>query len=91
VEGANYTVALWLRTDGEPSTISLTYKRRCVDESSVTYQPLGSGTVTNDWTEMSAALSIPNCTLGDSLIYVEGPPVGESFYLDDTSLVTSDP
>ncbi|HVZ37355.1 MAG TPA: carbohydrate binding domain-containing protein, partial [Polyangiaceae bacterium] len=91
LEGANYTVTLWMRTDGDASTISLTYKRRCVDESAVTYLPLGSGTLTGDWTELSAPLSIPNCTLGDSLIYVEGPPVGQSFYLDDTSLVTQNP
>jgi endo-1,4-beta-xylanase len=91
LEGANYTVKLWMRTDGDASTISLTYKRRCVDESAVTYLPLGSGTLTGDWTELSAPLNIPNCTLGDSLIYVEGPPVGESFYLDDTSLVTQSP
>ncbi|HKO94962.1 MAG TPA: endo-1,4-beta-xylanase, partial [Polyangiaceae bacterium] len=38
------------------------------------------------WSELSGSFTLPNCTLANVTLYVEGPPAGVNVLLDDVSL-----
>jgi hypothetical protein len=87
-----YTAKVWARTAQGSATMTFTYKHRCADDvADPTYNPLGSSLVSSEWTELTASLVVPDCTLSDSLLYVEGPAVGMDFYIDDASLTALSP
>jgi hypothetical protein len=88
----SYTAKVWARTAQGSATMTLTYKHRCADDAAdPTYSPLGSNLVSSEWTELTASLTVPDCTLSDSLLYVEGPAAGTDFYIDDASLTALGP
>jgi hypothetical protein len=85
--GQPYQVAVWARSEVGSYPLTLTYKRRCTDDpADGIYTQLGTRAVTTAWTELTGVLVVPECPLLESMIYVEGAPVGESFSIDDTSL-----
>jgi hypothetical protein len=87
--GLSYQARVWVRTapDATPYTLKLTYKKRCTEDSADgVYLTLGSGVVTAEWTELTGILIPQDCTLLESVLYLDGAPVGQGFYIDDTSL-----
>jgi len=87
-----YIATVWARVADGSSPVNLTYKHRCADDAGdPSYTPIGSNLVTTNWTEVTASFTVPDCVLVDSLLYVEGPPAGTDFYIDDTSLMPSAP
>lgn len=88
--GITYEVKVWARAEAADAqyTLKLTYKKRCTeDPAEGVYSTLGSRVVTDEWTELTGLLVAPDCTLLESVLYVEGAPVGESYCIDDTSLM----
>jgi hypothetical protein len=88
--GLRYQARVWVRADAAaaPYTLKLTYKKRCTEDSADgVYLTLGSGLVTSEWTELTGILEPQDCTLLESVLYLDGAPVGQSFCIDDTSLL----
>ncbi len=88
--GLTYEARVWARADaaGAEYTLKLTYKKRCTeDPAEGVFSTLGSRVVSDQWTELTGLLVAPECTLLESQLYVEGAPVGESYCIDDTSLL----
>jgi hypothetical protein len=51
------------------------------------YTPVATGTATNTgWTQLSGNLTIPNCTLTEATIYVEGPRTTVELFVDDAAV-----
>jgi hypothetical protein len=42
--------------------------------------------MTTEWAELTGFFTAATCTPVESFIYVEGAPVGSSFYIDDAEL-----
>ena len=83
---SNY-VSAWVRLANSPSeTVSLTVQK--TDGSGTTYQNVTSGTVTsNGWTQLSGPYILnASGTVSTLNLYVEGPPAGVSFYVDDFTM-----
>jgi hypothetical protein len=85
--GQTYQLEVWARSEAGSYPLTLTYKRRCTDDpADGVYAQLGTRAVTTTWTQLTGILVVPDCPLLESMVYVEGAPVGESFSIDDTSL-----
>lgn len=54
------------------------------------YAPLTSGFSQGEWVELNATFTTSSTCHNELMIYVEGPPPGTDFYIDDASLVLQD-
>jgi endo-1,4-beta-xylanase len=85
--GASYSVSVWARAQMGTYPLTLTYKKRCSDDPSEgVYAQLGSRAVSTEWTELTGVVLAPDCTLLESVIYLDAGPIGESYWIDDTRL-----
>lgn len=88
--GERYDASVWVRTAAGSYELTLTYAHRCPENVENVYTPFGANLVTTDWTELAGTLLEPGCgssTPAFSVLYIEGAPVGEDYYIDDTSLM----
>lgn len=73
------------------STIGITMKRLCAatDPATGSFTPLLQGVTSSpEWTELVTSFVAPDCVdLQEFSVYVEGAPPGESYCIDDTSLI----
>jgi hypothetical protein len=88
--GKTYKVSLWTTVGGAASTASVSTAIQC-SGGSTTYGRLGgwgnTKTVTDGvWTEFAGDLVIPDCALGNAMIYLEGPAAGVDVYVDHASV-----
>lgn len=88
-----YSVSAWtLITGTDPGTVRLVSKVECTPETVPgghnTYSWLqnNTGVAPGTWTQLSANLVIPDCTINDVAIFFEGTAVGVDVYLDDVSV-----
>jgi hypothetical protein len=85
--GLSYSIAVWARAQSGTYPITLTYKKRCTDDpGDGVYAQLGSRAVSTEWTELTGVVLAPDCTLLESVVYLDAAPVGESYWIDDTRL-----
>lgn len=91
--GATYDFVVWARMETGEAFMGVTHKYRCIqDTTEGTYDNVASSVpVGSEWSEITAIVTVPTCELAESLIYLEGAPVGENFYIDDTSLTLAVP
>ncbi len=92
--GTTYQVRAWaFHTGADPATVRLSGKVECAAETAPsghnTYPWLDSkvGVPPNTWTEYSANLDVPDCTVVGVAIYFEGTEPGSDVYLDDVSVI----
>jgi endo-1,4-beta-xylanase len=85
--GLSYSLVVWARAQSGTYPITLTYKKRCTDDpSDGVYTQLGSRAVSSEWTELTGLVLAPDCTLLESVVYLDAAPVGENYWIDDTRL-----
>lgn len=90
--GKTYAARVWVRSIENPLTVTLHHKRRCVgDTGEPDYFAFTSKRIYSSWTEVIGTFTTPTCDLIDSMLYVDNPPAGEDFYIDDVSLVLTSP
>jgi endo-1,4-beta-xylanase len=87
IPGATYAASGWVRlADAATDTADIAVKITCSGAGD-SYQQLASTTVTDTgWVQLAGTITIPVCPLVDVELYVEGPAVGESIYLDDVAV-----
>lgn len=94
--GHRYRISVWVRAedipDGGSMPIGITQKRLCAStDGAGTFTPLTAATALGDWSELTVTFVAPECDdLQESVVYVEQAPIGDSFCIDDTSLVALD-
>jgi glucuronoarabinoxylan endo-1,4-beta-xylanase len=84
--GQTYEISAWVMLDNAvSSSADLSFKM--TDEAGTHYGPFAFATVTNTgWTQISGQYTVnPNGLLMLLDLYVEGPPAGVNFYVDDLS------
>jgi hypothetical protein len=87
VPGASYEASLWARIGGSASDqLALTAKITCAGASSQFVRVASATGSDNQWVQMSGVLAVPNCTLTELTLYVEGPQAGVDIYIDDVSV-----
>jgi hypothetical protein len=91
VAGARYEVAVWVLPEAGTQTFKLSLKTRCEGQTddTATYAPLVEVSVGEAlWGELAASFTAPSeCNVEELRLYVEGPPAGVGFFIDDASLV----
>lgn len=84
---ASYSASAWVKLGGAASdAIVLTAALRCAGEAQQ-FIRVASGTGTDSgWTELSGSVQVPNCSLEEFVLYVEGPAAGVDILLDDVAV-----
>lgn len=86
--GMTYTGAAFAKlanADSDDVTLSATY--RCEDDSDSSYVNLATATTGNiEWTGIAGEFTLPECTIANAAIYVQGPAAGVDFLIDKVSL-----
>jgi Carbohydrate binding domain len=89
VGGNNYFLEAWVRMTTGQQPISISVKTACQGQTE-SYSPIVSGSANADeWTRFAGEFTAPTCALKELRFYVEGPPAGVSFYVDDAGLYLS--
>jgi GH35 family endo-1,4-beta-xylanase len=84
VLGASYEASLWARIGGSSSDqLVLTAKITCSGEQDQFVRVASATGSDAQWVRLSGPLAVPNCTLSDLTLYVEGPQPGVDIYIDD--------
>jgi GH35 family endo-1,4-beta-xylanase len=85
--GASNYVSAWVRLASGPNQTALLTVQK-TDGDGTTYQNVASGTVSSSaWTQLSGPYSLTvSGTLSTLNLYVEGPPAGTNFYVDDFTM-----
>ncbi|HWA73783.1 MAG TPA: carbohydrate binding domain-containing protein, partial [Polyangiaceae bacterium] len=85
--GETLAASVWARIANDPSEpVQLTLRSTCQGASTV-YTAVASGTATNTgWLQLSGNVTIPNCTLTEATVYVEGPRTTVELFVDDASI-----
>jgi len=82
-----YKVSGWVRLDNAPSaTIMVSFEQR--DDSGTKYPNVASVKATDsNWVQISGNFTLDvNGTLAGLDVYLEGPPAGVNFYVDDVNI-----
>jgi hypothetical protein len=87
VAGETLAASIWTRIANDPSEpVQFTLRSTCQGAATV-YTPFATGTATNTgWTQLSGNVTIPNCTLTEATVYVEGPRTTVELFVDDASI-----
>jgi hypothetical protein len=96
--GATYTTTVWVRLKSDAQVASLMYKHRCDGETdtdtAVYYAVTAVRSDADDglgWYELTGSFTARSCAALAMTLYIEGPAVGEEFYIDDASLFRTSP
>ncbi len=83
--GTTYQTRFFVTIGGAASApVNITRKVSCAgQDDSYAWVSNSSAVLDGAWTELSGALTVPDCELTNVLIYVEGPPAGVDLYVDD--------
>jgi GH35 family endo-1,4-beta-xylanase len=91
--GSTYPYSLWVSIqspDGSAQSIDVTQSATCTTASgsTTTYSRIGSASVPsgNQWTQITGAVTVPNCTLTQFQFYVEGGNPAD-LYVDDVQVL----
>lgn len=93
--GADYVVSGWVRSANGGQPFHILRKALCVGDAgaaesseSYAYHQLAETYTNETWAELvTEPFTIPDCELETFVIFFEGPSQGESFYVDDVSLL----
>jgi endo-1,4-beta-xylanase len=81
--GKSYATSAWARLGSGSSTTMLSVKSRCSGATD-SFRNVASQTANSSgWVLLTGTLNVPNCSLAELTLYVEGPPAGTDIYLDD--------
>jgi len=85
--GTSYQLRYFVTIGGASSApVNITRKLVCEGQGE-SYLWVANGTVSaGTWSELSGVLEVPDCTVTELLVYVEGPPEGVDLYVDDASI-----
>lgn len=102
--GQQYVMSAWVRTTSKyGAEFHIARKAVCIfdggienDQEAAVYKPLVSTyAFPEEWTQIATAPFDPfaerNCDLNSFILYIEGPRAGETFHMDDVSLVPYTP
>jgi endo-1,4-beta-xylanase len=86
--GVTYNTAFWVTVDGAAAEEQVNVTAKIVCDGSAEYRWLSVDfAVTNgEWVELAGPLAVPDCDLGELIVYVEGPSAGVDLYVDDVSV-----
>jgi len=82
--GKSYQVSMWTTISGAASaSVNMTSALGCAGVDS--YAWLVNPTTVTDgaWVKLTGTLNVPNCSLTNALVYLEGPGTGVDMYVDD--------
>jgi GH35 family endo-1,4-beta-xylanase len=82
--GKSYQVSMWTTIGGAASAqVNMTSALGCSGTDS--YAWIVNPVTVNDgqWVKLTGTLNVPNCSLTNALVYLEGPGTGVDMYLDD--------
>ena len=85
--GARYQVSAWTRVAVGLEQMNLVLRTKCQNDSAYFFFVLDFDMVGATWSQRLAEFDAPTCTLESLEIYVEGPPGGTDFYVDDVALI----
>jgi GH35 family endo-1,4-beta-xylanase len=91
-QGQAYQASAWVRlTNASSAPVSMTV--RVTDQDGNSYIGVGTATANDTgWTELTGVFTATwSGTLEDLTVYVEGPPVGVDYLLDDVSISPIEP
>lgn len=84
--GGSYAASAWVKPEGSPSLVILTVEQRCAG-GVVQYLRLSSRVVPHKvWKQLDGSWFAPDCEIERSILYLEGPPAGVAFLVDDVSI-----
>ena len=85
--GKYYNITAWVKLEGsQPADIIMTVRR--TDNGETNFDRITSSTVRpGEWVEISGVYKVEGSSLSELQLYVEGPPAGISFYVDDVSVI----
>lgn len=87
VIGNYYNISAWVKLEGsQPADIIMTMRR--TDNGEENFDIITLSTINpGQWVEISGAYEVTGSSLSELQLYVEGPPVGTNFYVDDLSVI----
>ena len=88
VPGETYKVSLWATIGGATSSVNVTTSLNCADGTGPGTTWMGGSQTVEDgtWVEFTGELQIPDCQLGWTALWLEGPGAGVDLYLDHISV-----
>ena len=96
--GATYTATVWVRLNSDAQVANLMFKHRCdgeTDTDPVVYYAISAVRSDEDdglgWYELTGSFTTRNCAPLAVALYIDGPAIGEEFYIDDASLYRTSP
>lgn len=96
--GATYTATVWVRLKSDAQVANLMYKHRCdgeTDTDPIVYYAISAVRSDEDdglgWYELTGSFTARNCAAVSMALYIDGPAIGEEFYIDDASLYRTSP
>ncbi|MEJ6951299.1 endo-1,4-beta-xylanase [Natronospora cellulosivora (SeqCode)] len=85
--GKYYYVSAWVKVEGSQSVESIITVRR-TDSVDTHFERVTESTVRpGQWQQLSGVYQVTGNNLSEVILYIEGPPPGVSFYVDDVSVV----
>lgn len=85
--GSYYNISAWVKVEGLQSADLIMTVRR-TDNGETNYDRVTAAAVQpGQWTQISGPYQVTGSSLSELQLYVEGPPVGVNFYVDDVSVV----
>ncbi|HET9957086.1 MAG TPA: endo-1,4-beta-xylanase [Polyangiaceae bacterium] len=85
--GKTYDVSLWTTISGaDAAEVNITQKITCDGTESYNWLVNPTTVQAGQWTELRGSLTIPECNLGEVLIYAEGPAAAVDLFLDHVSV-----
>jgi hypothetical protein len=95
--GETYRATAWVRLVSDGQVASLAFKHRCVGETDETalYSPIAAVRSDSDdglpWYQLTGSFTARTCDTIAMTLYIEGPDIGENFYVDDASVYRTSP
>jgi len=82
--GKSYQVSMWTSIGGAASaSVNMTSAIGCAGVDSYAWLVNPTTVADGAWVKMTGTLNIPNCSLTNALVYLEGPGTGIDMYVDD--------
>lgn len=82
--GKSYSVTMWTSIGGAASAnVNMTSAIGCSGTDSYAWLVNPTAVSDGQWVKMTGTLNVPNCSLTNALVYLEGPGTGIDMYVDD--------
>lgn len=85
-----YRMSAWVRTGVIPQPMRLTIKQQCPGQAAEYVQLAAEVGFPGTWTQLSGSWLSPLCDGSEVSVYLEGPPTGVDFLVDDVEIFLLD-